>query len=60
MGLGLRQLWGGVALILGTMLIGALIDLPLSIWRTFGIEQRFGFNRTTPRVTSRTNCWACC
>jgi STE24 endopeptidase len=29
---------------------GALIDLPLSLYRTFGIEARFGFNRTTWRV----------
>lgn len=47
-GLGFGELWGGVTLIIVTVLVGALIDLPLSIWRTFGIEQRFGFNRTTP------------
>jgi len=47
-GLGLEAPWAGVALILGMLLIGGLIELPLSIWRTFGIEQRFGFNRTTP------------
>lgn len=47
-GLGLGSTWSGVALILGVVLIGGLIDLPLSIWRTFGVEQRFGFNRTTP------------
>lgn len=46
--LGLDPLWAGIALILGTVLIGGLVELPLSIWRTFGIEQRFGFNRTTP------------
>ena len=45
---GLAPLWQGVALLLGVVLIGGLIELPLSIWRTFGIEQRFGFNRTTP------------
>jgi STE24 endopeptidase len=47
-GLGLGELPGGVVLILGVVLIGAAVDLPLSILRTFGIEQRFGFNRTTP------------
>lgn len=47
-GLFLSPLWTGVALIVGTILIGALIELPLSVWRTFGIEARFGFNRTTP------------
>ncbi len=41
-------LWSGVLLILATLLISGLIELPLSAWRTFGIEQRFGFNRTTP------------
>ncbi len=46
--LGLDPPWSGVALILGAGLIGGLIELPLSVWRTFGIEQRFGFNRTTP------------
>jgi STE24 endopeptidase len=46
--LDIGALWQGVTLILGTVLIGGLIDLPLSVWRTFGIEARFGFNRTTP------------
>ena len=27
--------------------IGGLIDLPLGWWRTFRLEQRFGFNRST-------------
>ena len=46
--LGLGSLWAGVALILVTVLIGGLIELPLSIWQTFGIEARYGFNRNTP------------
>ncbi|MCB1775583.1 MAG: M48 family metallopeptidase [Gammaproteobacteria bacterium] len=41
-------LWAGVLLVLGVILIGSLVELPLSIWRTFGIETRYGFNRTTP------------
>jgi STE24 endopeptidase len=45
--LALPSPWHGVALILGLVLIGSLVELPLSIWRTFGVEQRFGFNRTT-------------
>jgi STE24 endopeptidase len=47
-GWSLGPLWAGAALVTGTVLISALIDLPLSVWRTFGIEARFGFNRTTP------------
>jgi len=29
---------------------GALVSLPFSAWRTFVLEARFGFNRTTPRL----------
>jgi STE24 endopeptidase len=40
--------WHGTAVVLSTVLIVSAIGLPLSLWRTFGIEARFGFNRTTP------------
>ena len=40
-------LWQGVGLILSLLLISALLDLPLGLWSTFGVEARFGFNRTT-------------
>jgi STE24 endopeptidase len=30
--------------------IGGLLELPLSLYATFGLEQRFGFNRTTWRL----------
>ena len=40
--------WLGLAVI-GTIAAGiTLLDLPLSIWRTFRLEARFGFNRTSP------------
>ncbi|MGE0113933.1 MAG: M48 family metallopeptidase [Steroidobacteraceae bacterium] len=39
--------WHGVAVIASLMLLMTLIDLPLSWLRTFRIEARFGFNRTT-------------
>lgn len=38
----------GMVLIGSVVLINATIDLPFSIFRTFGIEARFGFNRMTP------------
>ncbi len=38
----------GIVVMLAYMLIAALLDLPISIYNTFVIEQRFGFNRTTP------------
>jgi STE24 endopeptidase len=37
-----------IALVLSFVVIGGLIHLPLTLFETFGIEQRFGFNRTTP------------
>lgn len=37
----------GVALILAVVTIGSAVDLPFTLWRTFVIEQRFGFNRMT-------------
>ncbi len=39
-----------IALVVGFSLIGGLIGLPLSLFQTFGIEQRFGFNHTTPKL----------
>jgi STE24 endopeptidase len=46
--------WVGSGYLAGLLLAGAVlltysvVDLPFSIWRTFRIEQKFGFNRTTP------------
>lgn len=46
----LPELWLGV-LVIGTVtLLTSLLSLPFSIWRTFKIEARFGFNRTTPAL----------
>jgi STE24 endopeptidase len=35
----------GIALIVSAALISSLVDLPFSLYRTFVIEARFGFNR---------------
>lgn len=49
-GLGLGALATGLAFI-GILVIGrTLLDLPWSVWSTFVIEERFGFNRSTPRT----------
>jgi STE24 endopeptidase len=40
--------WRGAMVVLTVVCLTAVIDLPFSIWRTFRIETRFGFNRTTP------------
>ena len=39
-----------IMLVVSFALIGGLIGLPLSLYQTFGIEQRFGFNNTTPKL----------
>ncbi len=49
-GLGLGPFLTGLAFLLSAFLIMSVIDLPFGIYRTFVLEQRFGFNRTTPRV----------
>jgi STE24 endopeptidase len=43
---GLNSYLTGTGVILSVILISALIDLPLSIYSTFGLETRFGFNKT--------------
>ena len=40
----------GTAVVLSTLLIVSAVGLPLSIWRTFGVEAKFGFNRMTPAL----------
>ena len=37
-----------VALVAAFALIGAVLDLPLSWYSTFALEERFGFNKMTP------------
>jgi len=41
------SLYIGVGFILSLMIIGSIIDLPFSIYRTFVLEQKFGFNKMT-------------
>lgn len=47
LGVGMSQ---QIMLVVSFSLIGGLIGLPLSLFQTFGIEQRFGFNNTTPKL----------
>ncbi|HKU46373.1 MAG TPA: M48 family metallopeptidase [Burkholderiales bacterium] len=44
------SLWHGTALILSVLLLKSLLGLPLSLYRIFVIEERFGFNRMTLRL----------
>ncbi|MFA5242054.1 MAG: M48 family metallopeptidase [Sulfuricella sp.] len=41
-------LWRGVALIVSVLVISSLLEIPLSLYRTFVIDARFGFNKMTP------------
>ena len=47
---GWQQPWLGVAVIGTVFLLTGILNLPLSIWSTFKLEARFGFNRTTPAL----------
>lgn len=46
--------WGalatGVAVLISFSLISSLIDLPVSLYNTFVLEEKFGFNKTTLKV----------
>lgn len=46
-GSGWAQPWLGTAVIATVACVVTVINLPLSLWRTFRLEARFGFNRTT-------------
>jgi STE24 endopeptidase len=43
----LPEPWLGLAVVASVALLARLVSLPLALWRTFGLEARFGFNRTT-------------
>jgi len=49
-GFDLGTLTTGIAVIVSLMLISSLLNLPFSLYHTFVIEERFGFNKTTFRT----------
>ena len=44
------SLWHGTAVILSVFLLKGVLGLPLDLYRIFVVEERFGFNRITPRL----------
>jgi STE24 endopeptidase len=48
--LAVESIWHGTALILTVLLLRGLLSLPLGAYRIFVVEERFGFNRMTPRL----------
>ena len=53
---GLVRSWSGSDLVRGILFVGVLflgnqlLDLPFEIYSTFVIEERYGFNKTTPKT----------
>src|SRR3979490_9257 len=47
---GLVEPWRGACVVATVVLLLQSVGLPFSLWRTFGIEARFGFNRVSPRL----------
>ena len=45
---GWPQPWLGAGVVLTVLCLTGVLGLPFSIWRTFKLEARFGFNRLTP------------
>lgn len=41
-----NALYIGVGFVVSLMILGSLIDLPFSVYQTFVLEQKFGFNQT--------------
>ncbi len=48
MALDIDPLLTGTGIILSIFILSGILDLPFSIYRTFVLENSFGFNRTTP------------
>ncbi len=44
------ELWIGTGVILSVFVIIFVLSLPMSVYRTFYLEQHFGFNKTTVRT----------
>jgi STE24 endopeptidase len=49
-GFQLPGIWTGVLLMLSVMIISMILDIPMALYRTFILEDRFGFNKTTIRI----------
>ena len=47
---GMSEIFTGTALILSVFAIMAILELPLSLFKIFKIEQSFGFNKMTPKI----------
>jgi STE24 endopeptidase len=48
--LSLSPMIGGITFFLSFLFIGAIIELPLGYYKSFVLEEKFGFNRQTPAL----------
>ena len=49
-GLSLSELWTGVGFMLSVVIISSMLDIPMSLYSIFVLEEKFGFNKTTPKI----------
>jgi STE24 endopeptidase len=45
-----QEIFRGALVILSAFLVSSLVELPFDYYRSFVIDQRFGFNKMTPRM----------
>ncbi|WP_269532337.1 M48 family metallopeptidase [Chitinimonas sp. BJYL2] len=45
-----NSIWAGLGLMAAVMVVSSVLSLPFSIYSTFVLEERFGFNKTTPAL----------
>ena len=45
---GLQPVAQGTVFLLGVIIVMAFLEMPFSVWNTFVLEEKFGFNRETP------------
>jgi STE24 endopeptidase len=43
-------LYTGTTFIIAALIISSILDIPLSLYKTFVIEEKFGFNKSTPAL----------
>lgn len=45
-----HEILRGAAVILSTLVVSGLVDLPFEYYKTFRIDEQFGFNKMTPKM----------
>lgn len=45
-----HEMWRGALVIISALIISSLIDLPFEYYRTFVVDEKFGFNKMTPTM----------